>query len=287
MSAAIQHLSYSGMSTYTECGEKFRLQKIVGIEEEVPSWALLGGSAVHEATEEDDWFGFTDIPGDSFETIFDRKVREAENESGVSRKDFKASGRKSKEWPNKEDYDWWMQFGPIFTQNWRAWLDRSPYEIWITPAGEPAIEIAFSGTHIGKVPTKGYIDRILRSRLSGELIVVDLKTGKTPKGNVQLGTYASCLPVEWPAVTRGGYFMCRDGVLTGEHDLTPVTGARLVYDYENAWNGIHSGLFPARPSILCDYCGVRDFCYSYGGSRALEVQPFPSTVTLDPIKEAA
>lgn len=43
-------LSYSGFSTLLDCGEKFRLTRIDQVEEE-PAWYLIGGSAVHAATE--------------------------------------------------------------------------------------------------------------------------------------------------------------------------------------------------------------------------------------------
>lgn len=43
-------LSYSGFTTLLDCGEKFRLTRVDLIEED-PAWYLIGGSAVHSATE--------------------------------------------------------------------------------------------------------------------------------------------------------------------------------------------------------------------------------------------
>lgn len=43
-------LSYSGFTTLLDCGEKFRLTRIDMVEE-APAWYLIGGSAVHSATE--------------------------------------------------------------------------------------------------------------------------------------------------------------------------------------------------------------------------------------------
>lgn len=43
-------LSYSQMETLLSCGEKYRLTKIVQVPEQ-PAWYLIGGSAVHQATE--------------------------------------------------------------------------------------------------------------------------------------------------------------------------------------------------------------------------------------------
>lgn len=44
------HLSYSQFDTFLSCGEKYRLTKIVEVPEK-PAWFLIGGTAVHEATE--------------------------------------------------------------------------------------------------------------------------------------------------------------------------------------------------------------------------------------------
>jgi hypothetical protein len=46
----IPHISYSQFSTYVECGEKYRLTRIVGIQED-PAYWFAGGTAVHTATE--------------------------------------------------------------------------------------------------------------------------------------------------------------------------------------------------------------------------------------------
>lgn len=44
------HISYSSLTTYLDCGWKYYLSRIVKVKEE-PAWYLVGGSAVHEATE--------------------------------------------------------------------------------------------------------------------------------------------------------------------------------------------------------------------------------------------
>lgn len=46
----MSYLSYSQMETLLSCGEKYRLTKIVQVPEQ-PAWYLIGGSAVHTATE--------------------------------------------------------------------------------------------------------------------------------------------------------------------------------------------------------------------------------------------
>lgn len=44
------HVSYSALTTYLDCGWKYYLSRIEKVPER-PTWYLVGGSAVHEATE--------------------------------------------------------------------------------------------------------------------------------------------------------------------------------------------------------------------------------------------
>lgn len=44
------YVSYSQLSSWLKCGKQYELRRIVEVEE-TPSWALVGGSAVHSATE--------------------------------------------------------------------------------------------------------------------------------------------------------------------------------------------------------------------------------------------
>lgn len=48
--ALSNHLSYSQVNSFNECGEKFRLERVYGLRG-LPGWATVGGSAFHIATE--------------------------------------------------------------------------------------------------------------------------------------------------------------------------------------------------------------------------------------------
>lgn len=47
------HVSWSALETWMSCGKKFQLQRLLNVEQR-PSWAAIGGSAVHAATEDYD-----------------------------------------------------------------------------------------------------------------------------------------------------------------------------------------------------------------------------------------
>lgn len=44
------HISYSQYDQYVGCGEKFRLTRLVGVQEDPAIW-FAGGTALHTATE--------------------------------------------------------------------------------------------------------------------------------------------------------------------------------------------------------------------------------------------
>src|SRR5665647_2281373 len=157
----MERLSYSQLNGYTGCGERYRLERILRVPQR-PAWALVGGSAFHEATERYDLREHgVDVPDPYFATVFDRKIAETEEESGLDRSQFRASGRASKQWPDKENEAWWRAEGPTMFLRWINFRRNAPWDIWITPDGMPAVEIEFDLV-LGddEIDIKGYIDRV-------------------------------------------------------------------------------------------------------------------------------
>ena len=54
------HVSYSAITTWLDCGFKYYLSRIEKINGE-PSWWLVGGSSVHEASEAFDKWYFEEV----------------------------------------------------------------------------------------------------------------------------------------------------------------------------------------------------------------------------------
>jgi hypothetical protein len=48
-----EHISYSSLTTWLECGWKYYLSRVQNVAEQ-PAWWFYGGSAVHHATEQYD-----------------------------------------------------------------------------------------------------------------------------------------------------------------------------------------------------------------------------------------
>jgi hypothetical protein len=247
----IEHLSHSTVNDYKECGEKVRLRKVEKVPS-APSWSLVGGSLVHSVTEAQDFADFGLAPPKTIPDVFTKETFDAfiaaeEEYSGFSRDQWRASGRASKDWPDKENYEWWLEHGPVMVRNWRRFIMGPHYQIAIMN-DLPAIEIGFDVV-IGGVKTVGYIDRVLEHVQTKELVVVDLKSGtRDPMSTDQLGLYRVGLDLAFEGRYTpkwGTYFMVRKGATTLHFDLTKYSDGRLEYRVRRRVGGHAGGALPA------------------------------------------
>ncbi len=267
-------LSFSSMSTYAECGEKWKLERLFGISS--TTWyATVAGSAIHKITEHYDLGDMTaDEAVDAFGDVLDGYLS-VEQEKNVF---VKASGKKlvkngATGGPNKKDYDWWLEFGPQYVQNWVTWREANPHLVIATlPNGEPAIEVEVSQP-LGGGENKGFIDRVFYDTSAGQHIVVDLKSGNDPAGNIQLGQYGVALRREHGIDAKlGAYWSAPKGELNAMVDLTVFSDSYIDYLYEASWAGIRAGVFLPNPSSNCRSCDGAPFCRAIGG-RSAQIYP--------------
>jgi len=271
-----EHLSYSQVSTILRCGEQYRLERGLGIKSR-PMWAGVGGKAVHIVSEVFDraLIETGDVMSDdevreAFVTAFNQQINEDGERSGVDPSLWYCSGRASKAYPNKEDMAWWDEHGPSFCLAWKSWRLTAPWDVWIDSTGRPAIEYEFDIV-LGGQRVKGFIDRIMVH--NNQLIVLDLKTNsREPDNTLQLGTYREAVrQQEQVTADIGTYWMARTGATTMPKVLTEWTRWRLDFTYAEADHRRKNNRLMAAPSPMCTACGVRDFCYAVGGSKATEV----------------
>lgn len=269
------HLSYSQMSTYLRCGEQYRLERLLRAPQ-APAWALVGGSAVHTATEEWDRALLEGTVIDDHVALwakhFTAQIEDTEAKSDVPKEEWRASGRRSKDWPDKETEAFWNHKGPEFVANWAAWRLNSPWEIWTAPDGRPAIEIDFTITVAG-VLVKGAIDRIMETP-DGEILPVDIKSGGEPDDTLQLGTYAKAMRDHMGVnPSYGTYWMARTGSTTNTHPMGKFTDAYLAYMYGGARKGMEAGIFLPKVTRMCGSCPVRAACFAFNGANAGDYTP--------------
>ena len=178
----------------------------------------------------------------------------------------RVAGRATKEFPNKEDANWWNTKGPEWVENYILWRKNNPdWKIWTTQEGIKAIELELNPVIAG-VPVKMFIDRIFE--VNGELVIVDLKTSKArPTSDLQLGFYkVGVEEVLKTKVSLGNYWMSRDSG-TGEMiDLSRYTLDTLEYFVSGFDKARKSGIF--LPNLQsCSYCGLTAHCQFTKGKK--------------------
>jgi hypothetical protein len=273
-----KRLSYSSLSTYSECGQRWLLERGYGLGR--GTWfATVAGSAIHNITEKMDLaeIGLHDGPIPTFAEEFDRLLY-IENSNDV---EVKPSGRKLTKigptgGPNKKDYAWWLEYGPLYVRHWEMWKADSNLILATMPDGSPGVEVSITQPMGGKTYL-GFIDRVFITP-GGEVIVVDLKSGSIPSSTLQLGSYRIGLAREHGLYADwGAYWMASTGELTHLHDLTRYTDEYVDSMYAMAWRGIEAGVFLPNVTSMCSGCGVRAHCRAVGGSDAWAL-PVSSTL---------
>ncbi len=179
---------------------------------------------------------------------------------------WRAGGRATKDYPDKENGDWWAKHGVGMVQNWIDWREQDHHglSLWVTPEGIPAIELGLN-IELGGVPVKMALDRVMVNPMD-ELIVVDLKTGKsTPSSDFQLGMYAVGMEITFGIRPQyGTYWSAREGLTTELINLDKWTIERateVVVMFDNARK---AGIFV--PNFdHCKMCNYTSVCKYQGG----------------------
>lgn len=252
------------MSTWLNCGWSFYLTRVQKIQEN-PSYWLVGGKSLHEGTEIYDALE----PGAAFDSRAVFEQRWAENyklaDNGMP---FRAGGRKTTAYPNKEDASWWLDNGPKMLDFWVQFRETSGYTIYELPDGAKAVETELN-TEVGGVNMKGFLDRLMVSP-AGELIVVDIKTSsKAPVTYTQLGTYA-ILTEKTMGIrpVKGAYWMARTGELTEPVELDHYTENRLASHVKGFNIAVENNIFIPQPGFMCGTCSVNHACYAVNGKNS-------------------
>lgn len=181
---------------------------------------------------------------------------------------WRTAGRKTKANPNGEDIDWWRDNGKDMVTAYYQWRESNKnLVIWETPTGVPAIELAVNVTLEDGTMLRGFIDRVFQDFDSGELLVVDLKSGNSTPPPIQLATYRLALEQTFGFSPKfGSYWMARKGTLDMVHDLDkypPAMVSRWMRDMKKI---IDQGIYIPHVTMMCNYCGVREHCYTQNES---------------------
>ena len=261
MSQPAQHASYSSISSWSQCGLKYKLTKIDGYLEQ-PAWWSVGGSAVHKATEWWDIGAHQELSTeDLFVAAFSDEVKQQEKFT-LTKCDTWRSSR-------NQDEAWWMANGPGMVQTYIDWREQTRWQILDIPGsdGQPdliGVELPVD-VELGGMPLKGYIDRVFATA-AGEVVILDIKTGaRKPDSALQLGFYRAGLELQYGITADlGGYFMNRKKageqlIVEGLQQYTTAYVSRFVAGFKSARE---SGVFLPHVTSFCKSCGVAAQCWA-------------------------
>lgn len=184
---------------------------------------------------------------------------------------WRAAGRASARWPDKENHQWWLETGVSMLENYVRWRQTSGWTIaWL--GATPAIELDLTAVLADDIRVVGYMDRgMLNPDLGQAPTIVDIKTNKVePSSAEQLGLYATLLEVlGFPRAPYGSYYMARAGVMSDPYDLSVYPLEYFQWKYRASKAVRDAGNLQANPqSTFCGICGVRDYCYAVSGAQA-------------------
>lgn len=185
-----------------------------------------------------------------------KELNERVAQTSVPQSMWKASGRVTKAFPNKEDAAWWQKNGPKQLENWEQFR-MNGWQIFDIN-GTPAIEIEILAM-MEDVPVKMALDRVMVTP-SGELVIVDIKSGRTTPDWLQLAFYAAGMELTLDIRPKWGtYWMARTGVTTAMIDLDKYPTEDIIKFVKKFDHARKNDIFLPNLSH-CSRCGYNQIC---------------------------
>ena len=249
-------LSPSRVKELRQCPLKFRLRTINRIVEQ-PSQSALRGTLVHRVLER----LFTLPQGERTEDEAEALLKSSWEElceSPIHDTEIFESDREFEEW--------YASARPLISAYFR--LENPNY---LVPIGmERFVEAVLpSGLAI-----RGVIDRLDKSP-TGQLRVVDYKTGKSPNPRFQndyifqMRFYATALQFAEGILPMRTQLLFLKDARTLTYDPPAESVDKTVRELEDAWEEIEhrceTGQFLPRESPLCNWCNLQHLCPAKGG----------------------
>lgn len=213
-----------------------------------------------------------------FDACWDHQyAKQRERSPSYQLSDYAVTGKAGAAYGGKRGVEWWGDNGPEMVARWDTWKRENQWTLWETPTGLPGIELEFLVTLPGDIVVKMFLDRVFVLP-SGQLCVVDIKTGsRMPTYPEQLGLYACGLELTFGPEARpdwGYYWDANKGTHTQPLALGQFTVDVMGKLYQQAIDGHNAGVFLPNPQNNCgNWCGVADYCYAVGGSKAAGIDP--------------
>jgi CRISPR/Cas system-associated exonuclease Cas4 (RecB family) len=251
---------------------RYRLERRDGITE-LPAWALVAGRAFHETIREwetaaaGDVVPSADAAAERFPHHLAEETAETVIKTGIGPHEWRASGRVSQAYPDKENRAWWLDKGPeMVAQYVLAQAGRESETLRLVDGTTLALELGFMLHLPGLAPLKGFIDQVLYFPRTDQIIVRDYKSGsQVPVDRLQLQMYRLALEDCFGITARawwGDYWDARKGKATRGYNLTDRSRVEAAVRYRVSVmdTAERQGLYLPNPGNNCSACGVRSHC---------------------------
>jgi len=261
------HRSYSQLNCYRRCGEQFRLERIEHAPQR-PGAAAVAGTVVHTATEHIDLTLEEDPEANVGHLAAAQRIAQDELAAqlaywaahGYSPDRYKVYGR--------QNVDWYRTTGiPQSVEayfNWRR--DHPDFRLVTLPGHGLAIEVPFNIELASGLTIHGHIDRVFEvGEGQFDFIPMDIKSGRLPQTDEQLGLYGLALSTEpYNLTCRWGFYLYNlkagEAKLSAPLNLTHWTWAKLSKVYEDLDRALQAEIYIPHPGEECFHCAVSDSC---------------------------
>lgn len=257
----MEHISYSQWNSYTSCPRSWYLGKIQQ-GEEVQSWYLPIGSAVHDMIE--------------MAVALTSPRSEA---SALKAEDF-FYPLIEKQMLIEPDTSKWLAGGPQghpMVEGRALQMVKDCFEKALEYLDEIdvwEVEYDASGRLPGlDVPIKAFVDIVGEHKKKGP-VIVDWKTGSTKPGNFQLETYAALLTAGYNFGVhdgwKGKYVMLSPNYKSQTRyvDLSEVDPAEVGAKYRKVYGQMQKKIYKTNHGFNCNFCFQQDNCLVNAGPTA-------------------
>ncbi len=241
--------SFSRLKTFHQCAFRYRLRYLKGLKEAFRSIESFLGTTVHDVLE---WMynerreGRSPVLADVMERFEETWCQDWPEDVAIIR----------------------TADGPdTYHRRGREMLERFHEQAWAMDRSETlALEQRFSKRLSERIGFTGFADRVGRTA-QGVLFVVDYKTSKNMgdpsdfSEGMQAPLYAACaLENHDDEVALAGYHYLRHGKSNWQ-EVKRGKGRDLLERFKNmAEAALDTTEFPAKPGILCAWCGFNHIC---------------------------
>jgi len=253
---------------------QYRLERRDGVARG-SAWWFVAGTAIHECIREwetaaaGDVAPSPDAAAERFPHHFADAIAAEIIERNVPLKDWRAGGRTSTAYPNREDRTWWLDHGPEMVAKYVLAQQGRESEILRLADGQTlALELGFMWhPDLGELPpVKGFIDQVLYFPRTDAILIRDYKSGSSvPVDPLQLQVYRLALEDTFGITAArwwGDFWHARKGTATKGWDLTDRSRVEAAVRYRlHAMDMAEDlNLYPPNPSSSCSACGVKPHC---------------------------